>query len=167
MKVSGNREFSPRGALLMAWLFLSIFASFGVFLICFEVKAFQGAERSKSWPKTTGILTVVVGDYRREISYTYTVNDSSYSSDRVMFGELGNRTPTDEWRFFASQPNGLKVDVFYMPERPWESTLVKGRVDPSSFGRLIQGSCFIMLGFLGFFIGMLARKNATKRGHAK
>lgn len=162
MKVSRDREFSPLGALLMAWFFLSVFVSLGVWFISVEVLALDSAEQSKLWPKTTGHLRVVVGEYRRQISYTYSVKDTIYSSNRVILGELGNRTPSREWQFFAGLPNGSKVDVYYMPERPWESALVKAKVHPYSSGRLIQGICFIFLGFLGFFVGMLARKNATR-----
>ena len=162
MSNSGNGEPGPSGALLVAWLVFLFFGTIGTWFICFEIKAFHGAEQSKSWAQTTGQLRVLVGEYRRDVSYSYSVKDQSYSSDRVIFGEFWNRTPSKEWRWFANMPDGSEVKVYYMPGKPWESTLIKGRVVTDSFGTLIAGVGLILFGFFGFVVGVLVKRGVIR-----
>ncbi len=118
---------------------------FGAFLVYFQTTAFFNARQSEAWPRTTGVLTVETGQYRKTLSYKYAVDGATYVSDRVIFGELGNRTRSKEWTAVSDSPSGSELDVYYSPHNPHESTLFTDLL-PGSWFNLLLGFGFLMAG---------------------
>lgn len=116
----------------------------GAFLVYFHTTAAIRAQQSESWPKTFGVLSVKAGEYRKALSYQYSVNGVNYTADRVIFGELGNRTLSKEWTAVSESPNGSVISVYYNPDHPQESTL---------HTELREGSWFNFLVGAIFFLG--------------
>jgi hypothetical protein len=130
---------------VIAWI------GFGAFLIYFQTRESWLARQSKTWPETSGVLIVHSGPCRKSLSYRYEVNGVSYSSERVIFGELGDRNPSDQWWGFSDLPDGTAVEVYYRPENPAESTLVPALRQGGNF-HLLFGGVFVLTGMLGFLV---------------
>jgi hypothetical protein len=129
---------------LLVRLSLIALIAFGAFLVYFQTTAFIKARQSKSWPRTTGILSVKAGQYMKTLSYQYSVDGVSYTADRVIFGELGNRVRCKEWITVSDSANGSALTVYYSPNNPKESTL---------HTELLEGSWFNFLLGAAFFLG--------------
>jgi Protein of unknown function (DUF3592) len=136
---------------LLVRLALIAMMVFGAFLVYFQTMAYFRARESVSWPRTTGVLSVEVGQSRKTLSYQYTVNDITYTADRVIFGELGDRVRCNEWTAVSNNPKGSELAVYYCPDDPMESTLHTKLLEGSWFNFLL-GSVF----FLGGSFTMIA-----------
>jgi len=140
--MSKNRK-SYFDRFLVVRLSLIALMAFGAFLVYFQTTAFISARQSKSWPRTTGVLSVKVGQYRKTLSYQYSVDGVSYTADRVIFGQLGDRI-RKEWTAVSESPDGGELPVYYSPGNPKESTL---------YTELLEGSWFNFLLGAVFFLG--------------
>jgi len=118
-----------------------------VCFIYFQTTAYYRAHQSKSWSKTIGEVHNEQGKYRRTVAYQYTVNGTEYSSDHVIFGELGDRNHSREWNIVNELANGTKVDVYYMPQNPEVSTLFTG-VREGGWFNFIFGLSFLFSGII-------------------
>lgn len=129
------------------WVRLALLALmvFGVFLLYFQTAAFIMARQSKSWPRTQGVLSVEMGPYRKTLSYQYSVGGVRYTSDRVIFGELGDRVRSKEWTAVSDSPSGSELAVYYSPDNPKESVLFTELVTGSWFHFLL-GGVFLLAG---------------------
>ena len=130
---------------LLVRLSLTALVALGALLVYFQTTAFIGARQSKSWSRTTGILSVKADQYRKTLSYQYSVDGVSYNADRVIFGELGNRVRSKEWTAVSNFPNGSELPVYYCPRNPKESTLYTELLEASWFNFLL-GAVFFMGG---------------------
>lgn len=142
------------------WVSLSLIALmvFGAFLVYFQTTAFIRAHQSESWPRTTGVLSVKVDPYRKTLSYHYSVDGVSYTSDHVIFGELGDRVRSKEWTAVSDSPNGSELDVYYNPDNPEMSTLFTELL-PGSWFNFLLGCVFLLGGCIPMiFLSKLKRK---------
>jgi len=136
---------------LLVRLSLIAMIAFGAFLVYFQSMAYIRAHQSVSWPRTTGVLSVEVGRSRKTLSYQYTVDSVTYTADRVIFGELGDRVRCKEWTAVSNTPSGSELVVYYCPDDPMESTLHTKLLE-GSWLNLLLGSVF----FLGGSFTMIA-----------
>jgi hypothetical protein len=137
-----KRDLSLDRYLLVRGVLIALIV-FGVFLVCFQANAYYRAHQSRTWPTTAGSLFITVGEYRRTLLYRYSVDGASYTSDRVIFGELGDRNRSKEWMAVSDLPNGHEVDVYYMPENPRVSTLTP-KVREGSWFNFVLGAAFLL-----------------------
>jgi hypothetical protein len=138
------------------------FLAIGACLTWVMVTEFYLERQSKDWPRASGVLHVEVGEYRKELSYQYRVDGVDYSSSRVVFGELGNRTRSREWEEVGRRPDGSAVEVFYMPDNPQESTLITQLCERAS-SSLQTGLAFLGIGSLAvIFIPLVLKRIAEQ-----
>ena len=106
-----------------------------IFLIIFPFavwkawKNVQLAKVSTAWPTTTGRITAaetVRVMFRRQprVTYSYSVNGTPFSSQRISFA--GGYRPKETDAILARYPIGREVPVSYAPENPAEATLETG-----------------------------------------
>lgn len=143
-RMSKNRR-SYFDRFLLVRIALIALMVFGAFLVYFQTTALIRARQSGSWPRTTGVLSVEVGQYRKTLSYQYSVDGVTYTADRVIFGELGNRVRSKEWTAVSDSPNGNELAVYYNPDNPEESTLFTELLSGSWFHFLL-GGVFLLAG---------------------
>lgn len=117
------------------FLFLFALAAGGAILFGLGFRQYQNARVSKSWPIVPGV--VVVSElyeydsddttvYDADVRYQYTVNDFSYTGDKVMFGGVGSSNPTSAIEIVNRYPVGQAVEVYYDPADPGTAVLEKG-----------------------------------------
>lgn len=106
-----------------------------IFLIVFPFavwKAWQNVQMAKAstaWPTTTGKVTAaeaVKVMFRRQprITYSYSVNGKSFTSQRISFA--GGYRPKETDEILSRYPSGSDVTVAYAPDKPAEATLETG-----------------------------------------
>ncbi len=96
------------------------------------------ARASSDWPSVPGLVNHSeleyrrknVGaakrtDYRVEVVYEYVVDDQLYRNDVVRFDQ-SNLTSKRKELLVSSYPVGRRVEVFYNPDDPDQSVLVRG-----------------------------------------
>jgi hypothetical protein len=94
------------------------------------------AEASNSWPKTEGVIihssieknrsSKGKATYSADIRYEFYVNDTLFEGSRVSFGNVSTSDSEDAKKKLRKYPLQKKVDVYYDPEFPGESVLIKG-----------------------------------------
>jgi hypothetical protein len=106
-----------------------------IFLIVFPFavwKAWQNVQMAKAstaWPTTTGKITAAETAkvmFRRQprITYSYSVNGTPFSSQRISFA--GGYRPKETDEILSRYPVGSEVTVAYAPDKPAEATLETG-----------------------------------------
>lgn len=106
-----------------------------IFLIFFPFAAWkawkniQMAKASTGWPTTTGKITAAETAkvlFRRQprVTYSYTVNGTPFTSQRISFA--GGYRPKETDPILARYPVGSEVPVAYAPDNPKEATLETG-----------------------------------------
>lgn len=96
------------------------------------------ARASLDWPSVDGLVTQSDIETRRrtsgssrkvehrvEIFYEYVVDDDVFRNDVVQFNQ-NNLSTTEKERLVSTYPVGRQVAVFYNPEKPKQSVLVRG-----------------------------------------
>ena len=157
-----HARISPLERFLLCRVFPLPFLLVGLTLITFTVFSYVKSIQSQSWPMISGVLKVEEGNIRREVSYRYEVNGAEFTSDRVIFGELGNRTPSKELQELRRLPSGTKIDVYYQPKNPEKSTISRELNEGTGFMFLL-GTIFLVGGFvLAAFIPTALRNNVEQ-----
>lgn len=106
-----------------------------IFLIAFPFAAWkawkniQMAKASTSWPTTTGRITtseVAKVMFRKQprVTYSYSVNGTPFTSQRISFA--GGYRPKETDAVLSRYPVGSEIPVAYAPEKPAEATLETG-----------------------------------------
>lgn len=119
---------------------------------------------SKSWPKTTGTITLSEveswmkegnSQYSVRINYSYSVDGKKYNSSKVNTGGSYSGSSMSKAKEIVAKFNeGKTVDVFYDPEIPDSAALNPG----------IQGKDIAVASFslLFFFVGMVVLLGIVK-----
>lgn len=118
-----------------AWLFPIPFVIAGAVTLTLGVRSLWFARESSSWPSTSGV--VIQSDvetsrgnkgttYQAEIMYDYEVDGSTYSSNRVGYGDYGSSNPSPARQMVNRYPKGKSVTVYYQEEDPEQSCLEPG-----------------------------------------
>jgi len=147
-------------------LISSVCLALGGWAVWLEYVEYRRAKESESWPSVRGRVEGVETEYtpggrysRRgylvKVSYSYTVGEKSYRSDRIEFVTEAERHPDEAAAraAVAAFPSG-PATVYYNPRRPSESTLLRRY-------RLLRQSAIPILcafGIPAFFLGLLAWK---------
>src|SRR3954469_8902168 len=110
---------------MLTLLFLIVFP----FAIYKAWKNVQMAKASVKWPTTTGRVTAsdvkkVVFRRQPQIAYTYSVNGTPFTSQRVSFA--GGYKSNEVDPILARYPVGAQVPVAHDPQNPAEATLETG-----------------------------------------
>jgi len=94
------------------------------------------AEASNSWAKTEGVIIHSAIEkergskgkttYSADIRYEFQVNDSLFEGYRVTFGNVSRSSSDNAKETLRKYPVRKKVDVYYDPEFPGDSVLIKG-----------------------------------------
>ena len=125
------------------FLFVMFFLIMGIYSIYYGIDLSRVAEKSLSWPETGGVITdSYIHVYEQSdddgtktwhetvIRYSYSVNKKTYSGNSITLSSRGPHT-TDRVKletFITDYPKGLSVNVYYDPENPQSSILVKEKV---------------------------------------
>jgi hypothetical protein len=151
----------------LRWLFPLPFSVVGTVAIFFQTQAFYRANQSKTWPRTSGAIEVMQGEYRRTLSYTYKIDETQYSSDRVIFGDFGNRNRSREWNIVSELPTGTNVAVFYSPQNPSLSTLFTDTRDGGWFNLCYGAACFVSGFTILIFMPKVIKKAEQAHGEQR
>ncbi len=139
----------------------------GVTMTAWNIK--QDRE-SESWPQVTGEITISrIGssttrsspggankssasdtDYSVEIRYNYEVEGQAYKGHRLRFGSNDHDRRSDAQKEQRQFPKGEKVSVYYHPEKPGRSVLVRGT--QGNWGQLIGLSICLLCGLVILFL---------------
>ncbi|MBK7896985.1 MAG: DUF3592 domain-containing protein [Candidatus Promineifilaceae bacterium] len=130
-------------------LFTIVFFAVGIGLSIWGWSVLQNARVSESWPTTDGeILSSSVRvdrdedgtSYFGDVTFRYLVDDFSYTSDNVSFGQYGGDRDHAE-AIVARYPAGSGVTVHYDPADP-ETAVLEPGVTWSSYMLLAMGALF-------------------------
>ncbi len=128
---------------------IAVFVVVGIGLAIWGWSVLQNARVSESWPTTDGqILSSNVREDRDEdgtsyfgdVTFGYFVDDISYTSDTVSFGQYGGERDHAE-EIVARYPAGSGVTVYYDPADP-ETAVLEPGVTWSSYMLLGMGVLF-------------------------
>ncbi|MRT93133.1 DUF3592 domain-containing protein [Ancylomarina sp. 16SWW S1-10-2] len=125
----------------------------------FSVPMVEEANVSETWPTTTGIITN--SDIRQSesdgttmyaavINYDFTVDNKSYSGDRITLtsGNSSTSSIREVKKDLQAYPTGANVKVYYDPELPNNAILEPGA---DFFTKIIKYAPFL-LGFIGLLM---------------
>ncbi len=142
-----------------------------IFLIAFPFALYQAmknvktAKASTSWPTTTGTVTAsgikkVMFRRQPQITYSYAVNGTPFTSQRVSFA--GGYKPKDVDPVLARYPVGAQVTVAHDPQKPAEATLETGSNKQVTAQVKLLWICFILIvivNLLRFFLPSSDRRS--------
>lgn len=96
------------------------------------------SKASLDWPSVDGLITHSNLETRRrsvgasrktrhevQIFYEYVVGNDVFQNDVVRFDQ-GNLSTSEKQRLVSAYPIGRRVQVFYDPDKPKQSVLVRG-----------------------------------------
>lgn len=148
---------------------MGIFLLIGIGLTFWGWNILQNARASAEWPTADGKVTKSEvsystdadgGDsYSPEVTYTYTVNNTSYSNNTIKFGENAYSSRNKAEGIASSYPVGKNVTVYYDPEKPERSVLEPG-VSAGSYIVIGIGVFFILITLILIPISFFARNRA-------
>jgi len=137
----------------------------GVLLTTWHIKQDRASE---SWPQVTGtVITSRIGsstthrqnktrssdtDYSVELRYTYEVEGQAYEGHRLRFGSTSHERRSDAQKEQRQFQAGKKVSVYYHPEKPGRSVLVRG--GNGNWGQLIGLSICLLVGLTILFLAI-------------
>jgi len=137
--------------------FASAFGAFGLLILGIGLYGRRRASASARWPVASGtVVSSELGyeagkdadgdDYEcwwPDVRYSYSVSGSDFMGSRVRFGPVKLTDENKAKALLAPYPAGAKVDVFYNPANPKDSTLET--VKPGIGASLFIGGVFILL----------------------
>jgi hypothetical protein len=134
-----------RNSLLILVATFGIAALVCIGLITFGIRDLIRAKASVDWPTSPGkVLSSSVfqgrGDdgvtYQHVVLYEFNVNNTTYSGDRIAYGDGGTSDPSHAQEIVIRYPQDKNVTVYYMPNNPKECLLEVG----------VKGQAFIKPG---------------------
>ena len=150
---------------MLTLLFLIVFP----FAIYKAWKNVQLAKASMNWPTTAGRIMAsdvkkVVFRRQPQISYSYSVNGSPFTSQRVSFA--GGYKPKEVDPVLARYPMGAEVVVAYDPHNPAEAALETGVNKQITAQVRVLLVCFVLIvavNILSYYVKTLNRKSEPPR----
>ena len=148
-------------------LFCIIFLGVGIALSIHGKKVLDNAKASLDWPTCDGMVVTSSVDKQRKTSgtgssrktsttyhanvmYDYVVNEATYSSDNVSFGQGGNSNPNSARQIVNRYPAGKKTSVYFNPDSPEIAVLEPG-AKGGSYMLLGGGVLFSVVGIAILF----------------
>ena len=133
----------------ISWILVGVGAILGLIGICVYHSGFRDLEQAKAsvaWPTSPGKVlssSVVEGlrdddgvTYYAKVVYEFNVNNTTYSGDRIAYGDGGTSDPSHAQEIVIRYPQDKNVTVYYMPNNPKECLLEVG----------VKGQAFIKPG---------------------
>ena len=136
---------------------------------------------SESWPEVAGeIITSRIGsstshtsggankmsssdtDYSVEVRYRYEVEGQSYEGHRLRFRSNSYDRRSDAEKEQRQFPEGKRVLVYYHPEKPGRSVLVRGT--KGNWGQLIGLSICLLAGLIFLFLAIRSTMRKPDEG---
>jgi len=130
-----------------------VFLLLGCFILAQFLSALNLKHKSAGWVKSNGVVHYNPINDRldyRYLSYQYIVNDVSYSSNRIVFGDYGTGNRSDEWNVFQKYSIDDPVTLYYDPDAPEISVLYR-RLDEGLYMSLILSCSFIGSSLIIFY----------------
>jgi hypothetical protein len=151
---------------MLSLLFLIVFP----FAIYKAWKNVQMAKASVNWPTTTGRITAsdtkkVVFRRQPQITYSYSVNGTPFTSQRVSFA--GGFKPKEVDPILARYPVGSEVTVAHDPQNPTEATLETGANKQVTAQVRILLICFILIIAVNILSYFVKGPNRTSRSSGR
>jgi hypothetical protein len=137
MRVSELNQMSPGKKFFFARIFPLIFVVVGASLAFLGILRLVRAKASVDWPSTLGkVLESSVERprssessstaYHATILYEYSVEGTTFSGNRVAYGDYGSSNPSHARTIVSRYPKGKTVTVHYRPGTPEECLLEPG-----------------------------------------
>ncbi len=138
-------------------IFPLIFVVVGASVAFFGIRSLIRAKASVDWPTTQGKVVASSveyhdsdegsGTYHAEVMYDFSVNNTTFSGNRIAYGDYGSGNPSHARRVVNSYPKDKSVTVHYALDNPEECLLEPG----------IKGQSFFLPGFglIFFTVGSL------------
>jgi hypothetical protein len=125
-----------------------------IFLIAFPFaiwnawRTIQRAKESVAWPGATGTITAsgtkkVMFRSQPRIAYSYVVNGTSYTGERISFA--AGVPPKETETVLARYPVGKEVTVHFAPEKPSEAVLEPGANRNVTAQLRLLITCFVII----------------------
>lgn len=166
---TNSTPLGPTGRFFFKRIFPLPFLIIGACVLFFGFRSMGRAKASLEWPSVNGVVASSEIDKKRgdngttysaEILYDYEVGGVTYSSNRVGYGDFGSSDPSWARKVVNRYPQGKEVTVYYMPDKPEESTLEKG-VHKKTYLLPAFGSVFFLAGLAMFvYLPKLIAKQA-------
>lgn len=184
MRRKESTPLTPGQKFFFTRIFPLIFVVAGIAGLYFGVKAISKAKESLDWPAVKGkiISSSVERSTRREstrrskgrsrtriyyhanISYEYSVDGKDYEGSQVRFGGTSSQNSGRVNSIVKEFPAGKEISVYYEPENPSESILIKG-VNPRLYAGAGTGGLFMVIGIaMAIFLPIAAKKQEEKDG---
>lgn len=131
-----------------------LFMGIGLVIFYLATGERKKAIQSQGWPQVSGEVTHSAAQahddeghltYYSKIVYRYTVDEQSYSSDRVQFGARSGASQKFAQRWSEKYPAGTSVQVYYDPSNPAEAILEPGSKQGVR-GAFLIAAIFLFLG---------------------
>lgn len=136
-------------------IFTLIFVAAGLAMLYFAYQQYQDSKASETWPVASGtVVSSEVTRYRNsdrqtfyaaDVAYEYTVNDVSYTGDKVAFSEVNTSKPDSAQKIVDRYPVGQQVEVHYDPADPGKAVL-ETEVGIGVWIQLGGGIFFVLIG---------------------
>ena len=148
------------------YLLLLVFALPGIGVFSSGIRDLNQAKASVDWPTSPGkVLSSSVkherdsdGDtYHAEVVYEFKVNNTTYSSKRIAYGDYGSSNPSHAQKIVNQYPQDKNVTVHYMPNNPKVCVIevgVKGKVSSSL---QFIGIYFVIFGLIICIVGIVKK----------
>jgi hypothetical protein len=129
---------------MFALIFLIIFP----FALYRAMQSVKQAKASTNWPTATGTVTesgtkTVMFRRQPQIAYTYSVNGTPFSAQRISFA--GGYKSNEVDPILARYPVGAQVTVAHDPQNPAEATLETGSNKQVTAQVRVLWICFILI----------------------
>jgi hypothetical protein len=140
-----------------------IFLGLGIATFYFGMNNYKMYKASKSWPSVKGTVTEsrvairqtesdgkMINMYYPKVVYHYFVNDTSFTNNKISFGEYGTDKRKHANKVIGKYPVNSEVTVYYNPKNPQEAVLER----KAGFGNYLTlgvGLAFILGGILLLF----------------
>jgi len=129
---------------MLTLLFLLVFP----FALWKAWKRIESAKASTAWPTVRGTVTAaeqkkVMFRKQPKVTYTYVVNGTSYTSQRISFAAGSPPRETDA--ILSRYPVGQEVTVAHAPDNPAEATLETGSNRQVTMEMRVLLICFVLI----------------------
>ena len=144
-------------------IFGCIFMAAGLLTATGTMSVYFLGEASRTWPQTNAvILSAEVSKYENrstggtanrsisyapDVVYTYAVKNNNYTNNRISFSPIGGSDRSRIARYVSRFTIGKSYPVYYNPEKPQNSTLIRGTSKLNIAG-IFAALAFFLFGFL-------------------
>jgi hypothetical protein len=154
-----SQPMSPRLKFFFSRIFPLIFVVIGATIAFFGIRGLILAKASVEWPTAQGSVVESWVDrqfsrdknrstyhYYARLFYEFSVDGTTFTGDRVAYGDHGSNDPSHARGVVSRYPQGKTVTVYYMPGNPEECVLEPG----------LQGQAWFLpgLGLVFFVVGI-------------